>query len=77
MPRPPYCSSKKSPKRSFSRKSSTTSHGKLVALVDLGRPRRDPLARELADEIADLALLLGQRLVRHAAKCKAQSLVGQ
>ena len=48
-----------------------------MALVDLRRPRRDPLARELADEIADLALFLGQRLVRHAAKCKAQSLVGQ
>src|SRR5579871_1742385 len=27
VPRPPYCSSKKSPKMSFSRKSSTTSHG--------------------------------------------------
>jgi len=51
--------------------------GKLMALVDLRRPRRDPLARELANEIADLALFLGQRIVRHAAKCKAQSLVGQ
>ena len=29
-----------------------------MALVDLRRPRRDPLARELTDEIADLALLL-------------------
>ena len=48
-----------------------------MALVDLRRPRRNPLARKLADEIADLALFLGQRLVRHAAKCKAQSLVGQ
>ena len=51
--------------------------GKLMALVDFRRPRRDPLARELANEITDLALFLGQRLVRHAAKCKAQSLVGQ
>src|SRR5436190_7127535 len=39
----------------------------LGALVDLGRPRRDPLAREVADQIADLALLVGQRLVGHAA----------
>ena len=36
---------------------------KLVALVDLGRARRDPLARELAHEVADLALLVGERLV--------------
>ena len=32
----------------------------LVRLVDLGRARRDPLARELADEIAQLPLLVGQ-----------------
>jgi hypothetical protein len=49
-----------------------------VALVDLRGPRRNPLAGELADEIADLALLLTQRLVLHAAKSIAgQSLVGQ
>src|SRR5439155_9759143 len=40
--------------------------GKLMALVDLRRSRRDPLARELTNEIADLALLLAQLLVRHA-----------
>src|SRR5438034_461591 len=39
----------------------------LGVLVDLGRTRRDPLAREIADQVADLALLLAQRLVGHAA----------
>jgi hypothetical protein len=39
----------------------------LGALVDLGRPRRDALAREVADQIADLPLLVAQRLVGHAA----------
>ena len=39
--------------------------GKLVALVDLRRPWGDPLARELPHEVADLALLFRQRLVRH------------
>jgi hypothetical protein len=48
-----------------------------VALVDLGRPRRDPLTRELPDQVTDLALLFRQRLVRHADKCISQSLVGQ
>jgi hypothetical protein len=38
-----------------------------VALVDLRGPRRNPLARELTYEIADLALVLTQRLVRHTA----------
>ena len=32
----------------------------LVRLVDLSRARRDALTRELADEIAQLALLVGQ-----------------
>ena len=50
---------------SFSRKSSTTSHGKLVRLVDLRGARRDPLARERADEVADLALLVGQLIPGH------------
>jgi len=40
---------------------------KLGALVDLGRPRRDPLTRERADELADLALLVAQRVDDHAA----------
>ena len=61
-PMPPYSSSYMTPKRSFSRKSSTTSHGNSAALVDLGRPRRDALARERAHELADLALLVGQRV---------------
>ena len=34
----------------------------LGGLVDLGRARRDPLARERAHELADLALLVGQRV---------------
>ena len=61
-PIPPYSSSYMIPKRSFSRKSSTTSHGNSARLVDLGGPRRDPLARERADELADLPLLVGQRI---------------
>src|SRR5205807_369995 len=32
--------------------------------VDLGGARRNPLARELADQFADLALLVGQRIGR-------------
>jgi len=39
----------------------------LRAFVDLGRPRRDPLARENANQVADLTLLLAQGLVGHAA----------
>src|SRR5262249_29859720 len=39
---------------------------KLVALVDLGRPRRDPIARELPDQVTELALFRGQGFVRHA-----------
>ena len=38
----------------------------LVRLVDLGRARRDPLARERPHELADLELLVGQRLPGHA-----------
>ncbi len=37
----------------------------LVRLVDLRGARRDPLARERADELADLELLVGQRLPGH------------
>ena len=38
------------------------SHGNSAVLVDLGRARRDALAGERADEVADLALLVGQRV---------------
>ena len=48
---------------------------KLGRLVDLGRARRDALARELADQLADLLLLLGQRLGRHARNPRASLLV--
>jgi len=41
--------------------------GELGALVDFGRPRRDPLARERADQVADLALLVAQHLMGHVA----------
>ncbi len=37
----------------------------LVRLVDLGRPRRDPLARERPHEVADLALLVAQLVPGH------------
>ena len=40
----------------------------LVRLVDLGRARRDPVARERADEVADLALLVAQHVERHEAQ---------
>ena len=37
----------------------------LVALVDLGRARRDPVAGERADELAELALLVGEDVPGH------------
>ena len=40
--------------------------GELVLLVDLGCPRRDPLARKRAHQVPKLALLVAQRVVRHA-----------
>ena len=40
----------------------------LVRLVDLGRARRDPLARELPHEVAQLALLAVQDLPGHGRK---------
>jgi hypothetical protein len=67
VPSPPYSSAKKRPKMSFSRKSSTTSHGNSCELVDLGGARRDPLARELPDEVAQLALLVVQDVPGHGA----------
>ena len=44
---------------------------KLVRLVDRSRTRRDALARERADELANLALLLGQDVPGHAFDCTA------
>ena len=41
--------------------------GELALLVDLGRTGRDALAGQGADEVADLALLAGERLVAHGA----------
>jgi hypothetical protein len=40
--------------------------GELVRGVDLGRARRDPLARDRAHEVTDLDLLVGEGLPRHA-----------
>ena len=40
-------------------------------LVDLGGARRDPLAREVAHEVADLALLVGERVARHRAHSRS------
>src|SRR5262249_20037465 len=48
---------------------------KLVALVDLGRPRRDPIARELPDQVTELAPFLGQGFVRHAGKSIFQPVI--
>ncbi len=39
--------------------------GELPGLVDLGRARRDALARERANELADLALILRERVIAH------------
>ncbi len=50
---------------------------KLVRLVDLRRARRDPLARERPDEVADLALLVGQLIPGHRADCRATRACGR
>ena len=39
--------------------------GELARGIDLGGARSDALARESPDEVADLALLVGERLVPH------------
>ena len=44
----------------------------LVRLVDLGRARRDPIARDGAHELADLELLVGQRLPGHVRKSRCR-----
>ena len=65
VPVPPYSSSKKSPKMLVLAVELDDVPRELVRLVDLGRARRDALARERADELADLELLVGQRLPGH------------
>src|SRR5439155_7192495 len=42
--------------------------GELVGGVDLGSARRDPLARELPDEVAQLPLLVAQDVPGHGAE---------
>ena len=46
--------------------------GELGRLVDLRRPRRDPLPGERAHELPDLALLGRQRVVRHRVSLRAR-----
>src|SRR5205807_3125233 len=43
--------------------------GELGRLVDLRGTGRDPLARERTHELADLALLVGERVDRHGPEC--------
>ena len=45
----------------------------LGRLVDLGRARGDALAREVAHEVANLALLVGQRVARHGGSLALDS----
>ena len=45
----------------------------LRGLVDLGRTRRDPLARQGPYEVADLALLTCQRVMRHPPESRFTS----
>ena len=44
----------------------------LGVLVDLRSPRSDPLTRQIADEVADLALFVGQRVARHAESVRGE-----
>ena len=50
--------------------------GELVRLVDLGRARGDPLARDRAHELADLELLVGQRLPGHGRIVRGPGMPG-
>ena len=68
VPVPPYSSSNVSPKRSCSRKSSTMSQGNSAVLSISAARGAIALAREVAHEVADLALLVGQRVDRHRPK---------
>ena len=61
-PMPPYSSSKMHPEELVLAEELDDVPRELRRLVDLGRARRDPLARERPHELADLALLVGQRV---------------
>ena len=65
---PPYSSSNRIPKISLLAVELDDVPRELGALVDLRGARRDALAREVAHEVADLALLVGQRVDRHDGK---------
>ena len=66
VPSPPYSSSKKSPKMSCSRYSSTTSHGNSCdSSISAARGAIRSRA-SVPHEVADLALLVGQHVPGHA-----------
>ena len=67
MPSPPYCLVEEEAEDVVLAEELDDVPRELVRLVDLGRARRDPLARERADELAELALLVGQDVPGHAA----------
>ena len=69
-PAPPYSSGIGSPMSPSSPSSATSSYGKRPVEVELGRDRRDALARERADRVAD-QLLLGSEVEVHAARIVA------
>ena len=65
------CRCRRTPRRTAGRRARARGRarpcpsGNSRRLVDLGRARGDALAGERADEVADLALLVGQRVVGH------------
>ena len=64
MPVPPYVSSKRSSKISCSRKSSTTSHGNSCD-ASISAARGAMRSGERSHELADLELVVGERLPGH------------
>ena len=71
VPEPPYSSSIEEPEDVVLAEELDDVPRELVRLVDLGRTRRDPLARERADELADLALLVGELVPGHGLRWSA------
>ena len=69
-PMPPYSSSAKRREDPVLAEELDDVPRELGRRVDLGRPRRDPLARERAHELPDLALLVGQHVVRHGLQSR-------
>ena len=71
VPVPPYCSSNGQAEELVLAEELDHVPRELALLVDLGRARGDALAGERAHEVADLALLVGQRV--EGRKYSAQS----